>query len=128
MNILSLIFYFFVCFLIFDFIKKNKVKKYDVPTLPFALPIIGHLYRLGSNPHINLTKQVEKNGIFSLWLGDIKTVVVATVVVFDCNIVPIKTFVVATVAVLISPSYKENIPPFFSTCFVKLFYHYFFAY
>ncbi|KAN0033513.1 hypothetical protein ACTA71_007200 [Dictyostelium dimigraforme] len=58
-------------------IKKNKVKKYDVPTLSFALPIFGHLYRLGINPHRNLTKLVkEKGGIFSLWLGDIKTVIV----------------------------------------------------
>lgn len=41
------------------------------------MPIIGHLYKLGVNPHRNLTKLVEKNGgIFSLWLGDIKTVIV----------------------------------------------------
>ncbi|KAM9985275.1 hypothetical protein ACTFIZ_008809 [Dictyostelium cf. discoideum] len=58
-------------------IKKNKIKKYGVPTLPYALPIIGHLYILGGNSHRNLTKLVEKNGgIFSLWLGDFKTLIV----------------------------------------------------
>ncbi|KAK5575112.1 hypothetical protein RB653_010368 [Dictyostelium firmibasis] len=77
MNLFSILFYLIACYLVLDFIKKNKRNKNEVPILSFALPIIGHLYKLGINPHRNLTKLVKNNGgIYSLWLGDIKTIIV----------------------------------------------------
>ncbi|KAN0014815.1 hypothetical protein ACTFIU_001133 [Dictyostelium citrinum] len=83
MNLINLIICLFISWIVFDFIKKNRRLSKNDPPSPWALPIIGHLHKLSLNPHRSLTELAKVyGGVYSLHIGDSKTVVITDVSAF----------------------------------------------
>ncbi|KAN0022411.1 hypothetical protein ACTFIU_004594 [Dictyostelium citrinum] len=80
MDILKIIIYLFLFFLLLDFYQKNKrISKSPNKEAkgPWSLPIIGGLYLIGDRPNRSFTKLSNiYGGIYQIWLGQKKVMVV----------------------------------------------------
>ncbi|EAS66806.1 cytochrome P450 family protein [Dictyostelium discoideum AX4] len=77
--ILLTLLYLIIFYIIIDFIKKNYKTKNQLPSpLGIALPIIGHLHLLRTDPYKTLAKASKKteHGILKCWNGEHLMVVV----------------------------------------------------
>ncbi|KAN0047537.1 hypothetical protein ACTA71_001919 [Dictyostelium dimigraforme] len=95
MNTINLIIYLFIFWIVFDFIRKNRRLSKNDPPSPWALPIIGHLHKLSLNPHRSFTELAKVyGGVYSLHIGDSKTVVITDPIAFkDVTVKQFKNFV-----------------------------------
>ncbi|EGG15578.1 cytochrome P450 family protein [Cavenderia fasciculata] len=74
-KILALLFLTYI--IVSFYIKNRKCHPKEPKSIGIALPLIGHLYKLGKQPHRGLLQLVKENGpVFKMWFGDHYSIII----------------------------------------------------